>query len=88
MYKITPYSYRRSHELGLTIIPSQNPKKKIDVYDGRRFITSIGDIKYSDYGTYMISHGLTYATERRRLYYIRHQHDNRIDGIMSKLILW
>ena len=72
-YEIQPYSFRRAEELGVQIVPSKNPKKKIDVYDYYgKFICSIGDRKYGDYFTYLAKYGKLYADERRRLYHIRH----------------
>jgi len=31
-YKILPYSYEQANKLNVVIVPSTNPKKKIDVY--------------------------------------------------------
>lgn len=55
------------------------------------FICSIGNINYNDYPTYILSHGLEYAKERRRLYRIRHAKEGFKIGTPSfyaMKILW
>lgn len=78
MYDIKQATKRRAKELGIKIFPSDNPKKKIEIYDWNgNFITYIGDAKYKDYHIYLemekrgeVPKG--YANERRRLYHLRH----------------
>ena len=77
-YKILPYSYKQARKLGVSIKPSTNKKKKIDVFDkaGNK-IASIGARGYFDFATYakMEMQGKFpkgYAINRRRLYKIRH----------------
>lgn len=84
MYVITEYSRQQARKLGVELRPSSNPKKKIDVYKNGKKIASIGDINYSDYGTYLKTKGKAYADERRRLYRIRHKGENNY----SLKILW
>jgi hypothetical protein len=72
MYHITEYTYRRAQEWGLTVKPSSNAKKKIDVFKNGKKIGSIGAIGYADYPTYLAKEGKAYADERRRLYRLRH----------------
>ena len=89
MYNITPYSYKQAKKYDVKIQPSSNKKYKIDVYDNDdTFLTSIGAIGYNDYPSYIESHGIDYANERRRLYYIRHKNDDKLKGMLSKVILW
>lgn len=91
MYKITDYSKRQAEKLGLTVKPSTNKNKKLDVFrDGNR-IASIGAAGYSDYPSYIKSHGQDYANERRRLYKLRHDKDSKkVDspGFLASRILW
>jgi len=84
-YKITEHSKKKAKFYNVEIKPSENPKKKIDVYkDGKR-IARIGDINYKDYGTYLQEGKKQYAEERRRLFLLRHKKDkNPYPG----LILW
>lgn len=84
MYVITEYSRQQARKLGVELRLSSNPKKKIDVYKDGKKIASIGDINYSDYGTYLKTKGKAYADERRRLYRIRHKGENNY----SLKILW
>ncbi len=90
VYKITRYSYRKAEENGLTIKPSNKTHKKIDVYKNGKFIVSIGDVRYNDYPTYVLSNGKKYADERRKLYYIRHNVNSSKYSAdnLAKLILW
>ena len=89
MYDIKEYSYKKAHEIGTTIRPSTRKNKKIDVYVDDDYIISIGDSRYSDYPTYLETHGKEYANERKRLYHLRHKKDlNHFKGFMAMYILW
>lgn len=90
MYNIFPYSYQQAKKLGVSIIPSKDNKHKIDVYKGDKYVTSIGDINYKDYPTYIKLKGIKFADERRRLYKLRHGNDNVIGtrGFYASNILW
>lgn len=88
MYSITNYSYKQAKALGVDIKPSTNKKKKIDVFKDGKKIASIGSLNMYDYPTYIKEKGKAYADERRRLYYIRHAKDNRLNGFYAKKILW
>ena len=92
MYNIKKYSYDKANELNLKIYPSKNQKYKIDIYDlNNNYIASIGSINYSDYPTYIKTHGLQYANERRRLYKLRHNKDRHklfSKGYLADHILW
>ena len=91
MYQILPYSRAQATRLGVTIKPSQNKNKKIDVYRDGKFVASIGAIGYKDYPTYTKEDGLEKAKERRRLYKLRHNADRSIvdsPGYFANQILW
>lgn len=96
-YIIKPYSYQQAEKLGVHIFPSDNPKKKIEVYDSKgEFICYIGDSQYLDYPSYMEleERGLVpkgYAKQRRQLYRIRHgMNMNKIGtpSFYASRILW
>ena len=53
MYVIKKYSYDQAKKLGVTIKPSENKNKKIDVFKDGNFICSIGDSRYKDYPTFL-----------------------------------
>ena len=53
MYKISNYSYIKARTLGVTIKPSSNPRKKIDVFKKGIKVASIGDPNYLDYPSYL-----------------------------------
>jgi len=92
MYKISQYSYNQAKKLGVKIYPSKYKNKKIDVYDfNNNFIFSIGDIRYKDFQIYLKEKGKQYAENRRRLYHIRHNKDEKkLDsrGYYASIILW
>jgi hypothetical protein len=91
MYKITNRQKENARKLGVTIKPSTNKSKKIDVYYGGIKIASIGAIGYKDYSMHLAEKGLTYANQRRRLYRIRHESDRTkigTPGYYADKILW
>jgi hypothetical protein len=91
MYKITKRQISNALNLGVTIKPSTNKSKKIDVFKNGQKIASIGAMGYMDYELYLNSLGKAFAEERRRLYKIRHK-DNRnkigTAGYYADRILW
>jgi hypothetical protein len=90
-YSIKQYSFDQAEKLGVTIKPSGDPNKKIDVFKGDKLLARIGDSKYSDYPSYIQSHGKKYANERRRLYRLRHSKDLSVKdspGFFARKILW
>jgi hypothetical protein len=91
MYKITKRQISNALNLGVTIKPSTNKSKKIDVFKNGQKIASIGAMGYMDYELYLNSLGKDYANERRRLYKIRHANNrNKIGtaGYYADKILW
>ena len=71
MYQITNYTYNKAKELNVIIKPSKFKNKKIDIYDSNNnFKFSIGDIRYSNYPTYL-NIDKKKAEERRTLFYKR-----------------
>jgi hypothetical protein len=91
MYKITTRQFSQALNLGVTIKPSTNKSKKIDVFKNGKKIASIGAMGYKDYSIHLKENGKAYAEERRRLYQIRHK-DNRnkkgTPGYYADRILW
>ena len=73
MYTISDYTKDRADELGLVVKPSTKKNKKIDIYDKRdgQYITSVGQLGYSDYPTYIKEKGKDYADKRREAFYKR-----------------
>ena len=88
-YKILPYSFKQAKKLGVTISPSKNPRKKIDVYKNEEYICAIGDVNYNDYPTYL-EKDKELAEKRRRLYHMRHKKDDVLNtrGYYALNILW
>ena len=89
MYRIKKYSYDQARKLGVFIGSSKTGDFKIDVFDkDLNYITSIGNIQYLDYPSYIETHGLEYAKKRRKLYRLRHKNDKTGRGFFAMNILW
>jgi len=91
MYNITKYTYSQAKKLGLTVKPSTNKTKKIDVYKKNKKIASVGANGMNDYPTYIKKRGLKYAKTRRKLYKIRHNNDRHTkwsNGWFADKLLW
>jgi hypothetical protein len=87
MYVITPYTKDRAKQAGLTVKPSTKRYKKIDVYQGDKYLASIGDVRYKDYPMYLREEGRQVAEERRRLYHLRHTRDT-LGERLALYLLW
>lgn len=68
----------QAKKYGVCVKQSQKKCKKIDVIKNDEVIASVGAIGYSDYPTYVNTHGLDYANKRRMLYRLRHNNDRNI----------
>jgi hypothetical protein len=91
MYEITNYTKEKANELGVKVVNSKNPKKKIDVFKDEKKVASIGAIGYKDYPTYIKTRGKEFAEKRRALYKIRHKKDINVvgsNGWYSNILLW
>jgi hypothetical protein len=90
-YKITKRQRSNAKKLGVTLRPSSNTSKKLDVFKNGKKIFSIGAMGYRDYDSYLADFPRPYANERRRLYKLRHQ-NNRTKkdtaGFYADRILW
>jgi hypothetical protein len=93
MYTITDYTKEKAHKLGLDVKPSTRKNKKIDIFDKRdgHYITSVGQIGYKDYPTYIIEKGQDYADKRRESFYKRFGKRAKIpytNAYYSAQLLW
>ena len=84
-YLITKYTYNKAKQFGVSVKPSTNKTKKIDVYKKGKEntlikVASVGAAGMNDYPTYMKKNGIQYAKTRRRLYKIRHNKDRKTRG--------
>lgn len=90
-YRITPRQRQNAKNLSVTIKPSLNPKKKIDVFSKGKKIAEIGASGYMDYDLYLKTQSKAFADNRRRLYKIRHQANRNVkgsNGYYADKILW
>jgi hypothetical protein len=97
MYNISDKTYQIANEMGLQIFPSDNPNKKLEVYDKKtgNFLFYAGASDYMDYHMYLAEEkkGLVpkgTADKRRKLYHIRHQKDIEMGrkGYVVSRLLW
>lgn len=91
VYSITNYTLIQAKKHGVSVKQSTKNGKKIDVIKNNEVVASVGAIGYSDYPTYMKTHGLDYANKRRKLYRIRHHNDinvNNSNGYWASRLLW
>lgn len=100
-YNITAYTYKQARRIGVTVKPSTNKTKKIDVFrlvgKGKnktiKKIASVGAANMNDFPTFLSNKltGVKYAKNRRRLYKIRHEKDRKIKwsrGWLADQLLW
>ena len=91
MYIITNYTYKQAKKIGVTVKPSTNKTKKIDVYKKDKKIASVGANGMNDFPTYIKKRGMKYAKTRRRLYKQRHERDRHTKwsrGWLADKLLW
>ena len=92
-YTITEYSYRKAKELGVELRQAENKHKKIGIYKDGVLLAEIGSKNYKDFPTYSIMEEKGevpkgYASERRRLYKLRHKYDKGLGSFYANRILW
>lgn len=90
-YTITKYTYKQAKRLGVTVKPSTNKTKKIDVYKKGKKVASVGARGYNDFPTFMKLKGKKYAQTRRKLYKMRHEKDRHVKGsrgFYADILLW
>ena len=91
MYNIEHGSYAIARKLGVTIKPSYNKHKKIDVYKDDKHIASIGATGMMDYFKFLARDGPKVASLHRQRYLMRHEKDRHIigsNGYYAAKILW
>ena len=91
MYDITKYTYKQANKIGVTVKPSTNKTKKIDVYKKGKKIASVGANGMNDFPTFMKKKGMAFAKTRRRLYKQRHERDRHVKwsrGWLADKLLW
>lgn len=94
VYTITKDILNRAAKLGVSVKPSINRDKKIDVYYNNKLIAQVGQANAMDYHLWKKEKGVQYANERRDLYYKRHPYSVvKKDGVytpdyLAKKLLW
>jgi len=90
-YEIKQYTYDKADKYDVFVQTSHKKNYKVDVFKDGQYVCSIGDIRYSDYPTYIEEKGLDYAEKRRKLYHIRHHKEANsygTPGWYSYHLLW
>jgi len=71
-YQIKANQRKRAAAIGVTIKPSNNKGKKLDVFKNDKKVASIGALGMSDFETYRKTKGNEFANKRRKAYKARH----------------
>lgn len=87
MYRVSDLTKKRAREIGVEVLPSTNPKKKIDVFFEGEKVASIGATGYKDFHVYLATEGADVAREKRRLYHLRHTQDS-LGEYLARWLLW
>lgn len=90
MYHISSYTKSKARELGVEVRPSTRKGKKIDVFKNGKKVASVGALGYNDFTTYS-KKSKSNASERRRLYHLRHKSDSKkrgSPGYYAAKLLW
>ena len=95
-YRIKKYTQEQASKLGVSVKPSKNKRKKIDVFKNGKKVASVGALGMNDYPTYMeleskkrVPEGT--AKKRRKLYKNRHSSDRTVkgsNGYYADKLLW
>ena len=88
---VSQYTKDQAKKLGVTVKPTTNKKKKLDVFKNGEKVATVGAAGYGDYPTFLSTRGKKYADERRRLYRLRHEKDRNIigsNGYYADRLLW
>jgi hypothetical protein len=72
-YQIKPAQRSRASAIGVSIKPSKNKGKKLDVFKGDKKVASIGALGMGDFETFKKTKGIEFANKRRKAYKSRHQ---------------
>jgi len=94
-YSIKPLQRKKAQTIGVTIKPSTNKKKKLDVFnkEGKK-VGSIGALGYMDYASYILRDGKKEADKKRKNYLKRHSKEpkmkngKRTNSYYADKILW
>lgn len=90
-YRISSGTRKAAKKLGVTVKPSKNQKKKIDVFRNGKRVASVGARGMMDYWLYLQKEGPVVARKRRRLYKIRHNKTRKIkdsNSYWADQLLW
>ena len=94
-YIIKPLQIKKAEKLGLTIKPSTNKKKKVDIFNKKgEKVGSVGANGYKDYATYLELLPKKEADLKRKNYLKRHAKEpkmkdkKRTNSYYADKILW
>jgi hypothetical protein len=94
MYKIKQIQIDKANKIGVKIKPSENKKKKVDVFKNGLKVGSIGAMGYKDYGTYLEELPKKEADKKRKNYLARHSKEpktkdgKKTNSYFADKILW
>ena len=88
MYEISKKQYEIAEQLQIEICPSENPRKKIDVYKNGDYICSVGAINFKALKELIELYGRDEAYRKRNLYLSRHKSNCDLKSIYEIRLLW
>jgi hypothetical protein len=93
-YRIKDLQRKKAAQIGVTIKPSTNKKKKLDVFKNGVKVGSIGALGYMDYASYLEKIPKAEADKKRSNYLKRHSKEpkmkngKRTNSYYADKILW
>lgn len=78
-YEVTERTKMKARLLGVSVKPSKNPEKKIDVFKKGEKVASVGQAGALDFPNYL-KKDKELAEKRRLLYKKRHEKDRKVVG--------
>ena len=88
---ISDYTKMKAKKLGVKVVESKQPKKKLDVYRDGEHVASIGQKGMMDYPSYLKLKGKEFAERRRDAYKKRHEaHRHKVNtpSYYADQLLW
>ena len=87
-YIISEKQYEIAKKLNIEIIPSENPRKKIDIYKNGDYLCSIGATNFRALKEWIDLVGRNEAYIKRNAYISRHKSSCDLKSIYEIQLLW
>lgn len=88
MYEISDEQFETARDLHVTICPSTNKRKLMDVYKDGKLFCSVGAINFRYYREYLRDDGATVAQYKKDKMLTRYKNDCKMETLISLRLLW